>query len=576
MAKATQGILKRLLNVFIPALQLQISLAFGFLFSLVISLFYFFVDDPRFPKERPELLLLGLVLSIGCFGVSVLLSRSWKIPKQISLHKGAWIVVLAWVIAGVISAIVFVAAGFPIPDKVGEFSLMRRFIDGFYESISGFTTAGTSILPSVEVFPRGLLMWRSFTHWIGGIGIAILAILLWKRFIVSRSEIVNSEVEAPNIIDFDSENAVVESSVDFLKVYTLLTVTLAILLFISGSLFRLHPYEKWYDNVFDSINHSVSVMGTGGFGVYDLSAGLPVLDEKTNTIQVGGLQDPVSEWILAAFMLIAGSNLSLWYVLLFKRNLTAMVTNTEFQVFLAYVGIVTAGIFYDLMRWNVFSTAEEAIRSAFFAVTTVVSTTGLATRDFTEWPAMAQGLLFSCYLIGGMVGSTAGGLKVGRFVILYKYMVMELRNMIFGRSQHHIEVDGIRYDSYSAGIVMISMFVYYVIFLFGAILIMVVSPQITLPDGSVRALDFTSAITGTIANLGNIGPAIEIGNVNHGPTGNYYAYTTVGKFFMALFMLIGRLGVLTVLMLFIAPLKTDSIRASVPSKHFDSDLPIIE
>lgn len=275
-------------------------------------------------------------------------------------------------------------------------------------------------------------------------------------------------------------------------------------------------------------------------------------------------------------MLIAGSNLSLWYVLLFQRNVKAMVTNTEFVVFLIYVSTVTLGIFLDLMRWNVFASAEEALRSAFFAVTTIVSTTGLATRDFTEWPAAAQGLLFSCYLIGGMVGSTAGGLKVGRFVILYKYMVMELKNMIYGRSQHHFEVDGIRYDAHSAGVVMTSMILYYVIFLFGSILIMVVSPQITLPDGTVRSLDFTSAITGTIANLGNIGPSLEIGNINHGPTGNYYAYTVAGKFLMAMYMLIGRLGVLTVFMIFIAPLKHDSIRETVSSKRFDSDLPIIE
>lgn len=572
-----QTIVRQSLGVLLPALQMQIALAAGFLFCLIVSLFYYVIQDPAYPTERPELLLTGLGLSLASFAIGTWGSNKLfgQYEHKISLHKGAWIVVLVWLIAATISAIVFVMAGFPIPARAEEFSLLRRFIDGFYESISGFTTAGTSILPSVEVFPRGLLMWRSFTHWIGGIGIAIFAIMLWKQFAVSRSQVMNSEVEAPNFVDFDSENDVRTAAFDFLKIYTLLTAMLFFLLLISGHFFRLHPYEHWYQNVFDSINHSVSVMGTGGFGVYDASVGLPVQDADTKAVRIGGLEDPVSEWVIAIFMLIAGSNLTLWYVLLFQRNWKEFWGNMEFKVFLLYVFGVTGGIALSLWSSGTFQTIEETLRSAFFAVTTVVSTTGLATRDFTEWPAAAQGLLFSCYLIGGSIGSTAGGLKVGRFIILAKYMVMELKNMIFGRSQTSFDVDGVRYDTHSAGIVMISMFLYYAVFLFGAILIMVVSPVIILPDGITRPLDFTSAITGTIANLGNIGPAIEIGNLNHGPTGNYYAYTVAGKFFMALFMLIGRLGILTVLMIFVSPKNEPGFKQQISRKHFNSDLPII-
>ncbi len=225
--------------------------------------------------------------------VGTRLARS--VPKQsaLDIQQGVWAVALTWFFAITTSAIVFVLAGFPDPTRVGDFPLYRRLVDGIFESVSGFTTAGGSILPSVEVFPRGVLMWRSLTHWFGGVGIAFFALTLLRSFRWKRETVINAEAEGPNYIRFLSEHEARAAGFDFLKVFGLLTVVLAILLFASGALYRSTPYLHWYDNVFDAVNHAVSVMGTGGFGVYDASVGLQVLEH--GQLVNGGLRDHVSE-----------------------------------------------------------------------------------------------------------------------------------------------------------------------------------------------------------------------------------------------------------------------------------------
>jgi trk system potassium uptake protein TrkH len=533
-------------------MQLQISLSLAFLFTLIVSLFYYFVNDPRFPKERPEILFFGLLFSLGLSGLGFVLSKKYpeKVPQ--SLKQGAIIVFLTWFFACTISATVFVLAGFPDPGNLENFSLFRRFVDSYYESVSGFTTAGTSILPSIEVFPRGILMWRSLTHFLGGVGIAFMSLILLQKFfkVGNPSDIVNGEVETPLILEFQNKNSVFQTGKDFLKIYLLLIGILIVLLTISGAFFRQVPYQTWYDNVYDAVGHAFSTMGTGGFSNYNTSIGLP-MEENGKTV-IGGLRNPVSEWIIAIFMFIAGTNFAIWYELFFKRNWKFVWKFTEFKVYFAFVFGVTIAIWIIL---NTFHYNPGGIwhnlRYAFFNVNTVVSTTGLGNQDFTRWPAAAQGILFLCYIVGGMTGSTAGGLKILRFIVTFKYVWMEIKNLILGQKRTSFVIDGIRYNGSNAGFILSTIIIYFLIFFVGGISLMVSSPVITFADGTTRNIDFVSAFTASIANLGDIGPAVAVGSVNSGPTGNYYAYSELAKIVLLILMYIGRIGVLSFLMMFI-------------------------
>ncbi len=566
-------------NPFIPiiatAFQLQLSLAAGFLFTLMVSYFYYFLNDPRFPLEKPEYIWAGLILSILAFMLGKALESRWSTqssPKNI--RSGAAIVVVAWMVGCLISAIVFVLAGFPDPLNVGDYSFIRRFTDAFYESMSGFTTAGGSILPNVEIFPRGILMWRSMTHFIGGMGIAYMAILLIKNIRFNREIVVNSESEGPNYTTFEKDSDVETAGKDFLKVYGLITIVLCILLLFSGMFFREKPYKAWYDNAYDAVNHSFSVMGTGGFGTYNLSIGLREFDGKGNEA-IGGLSNPTSEWIIAIFMIIAGSNMGLWYILFFKGDMGVFLKSTEFKTYVVIVFGIAIAIWLVLMNERIYESNLDAFRYSLFNVATIISTTGLATSDFTKWPASAEGLLFICYLIGGMVGSTAGGLKILRFNVLYKYVVMKIQNLLYGRHKTRYSIDGVRYSESSAGLIVANIVLYYLIFMLGAILIMVVSPLNHFPDGTIRQMDFLSAITATIANLGNIGPMVSIGNINAGPAGNYFPFSIAAKWLMIILMLIGRLGVITVISVFITKSGLSELNSSVENQSFDSDSPIL-
>ncbi len=555
------------------ALQAQITLAIGFLFCLGVSAFFIYQNDPRFPTERPEVLAVGLGLSLLYWTVGTQLSRRFAKQSPLDIQQGVWAVALTWFFAVTTSATVFVLAGFPEPARIGDFPFYRRLMDGIFESVSGFTTAGGSILPSVEAFPRGVLMWRSLTHWFGGVGIAFFAITLLRSFRWKRETVINAEAEGPNYVRFLSEDDARTAGFDFLKIFGVLTIALAGSLFISGALYRSTPYLHWYDNVFDAINHSVSVMGTGGFGVYDASVGLQVLEN--GQLVNGGLRDHISEWIIAIFMWIAGSNLGLWYVLFFKRRFKQFWQSREFRTYVLFVGLITAGIWVDLVLSHTYASWYDALRVAFFNVNTILSTTGLANTDFTSWPAAAEALLFCCYLVGGMVGSTAGGLKVLRFNLLFKYLQIKLQNFLFGRYKTRTTFDGVRYDSSALGLVAVSIVLYFGAFMLGAILIMITSKYNVLPDGSIKAIDFISAIGASIANLGNIGPAVDIGNLNAGPTGNYFPYSVPAKLVMSGLMIIGRVGVLTVLMIFISRRGMDAAKEQVVQQKFDSDAPIL-
>jgi trk system potassium uptake protein TrkH len=203
------------------------------------------------------------------------------------VREGAQVVVWVWVFACLTSAVIFVIAGFSDPANTQNYFLFRKFTDTFYESMSGFTTIGAGVLPMVEVYSRGILFWRSMTHLLGGMGIVYLALTLLKKLKFSREEVLNGETESPLVVHFEEEKEIVESGYDFLKICSLLAGILSILLILSGYFFRLTPYQTWYDNVFDSLIHTMGTLGTGGFSTYDTSVGLTA--NINGVTSIGGL-----------------------------------------------------------------------------------------------------------------------------------------------------------------------------------------------------------------------------------------------------------------------------------------------
>lgn len=566
---------QKLLRAIVPALQVQLAPAIGYFFCLLVSLFYLFLNDSSYVQEKPQLMFFGFGVSMILFALGMLLNKTFledqKIPK--SLRRGAFITILAWIIACTVSALTFVLAGFPDPSRVGDFSFFRMFVDGWYESMSGFTTTGASILPSVEVFPRSLLLWRSTMHLIGGMGIAYLGITLIKAISAPREDIINGEAETHIILEYGSEKEARESGFDFIKIYLLITGILIGLLIISGASFRQTPYKNWHDNVYDSVYYGISTMGTGGFAPYDASAGLKIKEDGKEII--GGLRNPASEWIIAFFMFVAGANFAIWYDVLIKRRLGYLLKNKEFRLYIGIVFGLTLAIGTGLYLLRDSRNLEESFRYAFFNVTTIMSTTGLGNADFTLWPALAQGLIFVAYLTGGMVGSTSGGLKAVRFLATFEYIKMELRNLLTGSNKKEFTLDSVKYNRQAAGLILSTMILYFFTFFTGLILIMATSPKVTMMDGTTSNIDFTSAVTASIANLGNIGPAVAVGSVNAGPSGNYSVYSEWAKIVMILLMFIGRVGILSLVVLFITPRGQENIDNEIPEEMFDSDLPLL-
>lgn len=554
------------------ALRTQLSVVLGMSLCLCASYAYLFIDDARYPKEQPWMLWVGLLLASLCVFAGMSLSRKKSERFHLSLRDGSVVVLLSWAIAVSISAVVLTLAGVPIPSRADEFSLFRRFIDAVFESVSGFTTAGGSILPSVEAFPRSILLWRSVTHLLGGMGMTYLAVTLFVRFPGARQPLLNAEAEGPNEIRFTSEEQARRTGFEFMKVYGLLTAALAALLFASGFLTKSGSYAHTYDNAFDAVNHAFSVMGTGGFGVYDESVGLPVATDSG--VIIGGLENPGAEWIITAFMLIAGSNFSLWYVLFFRSSQWKSVfRNQELKVYAVFVSVMTVGIWFVLVQHSYYSGGLESLRYALFNVATIISTTGLGNANFHLWPGAAIGLLFLVYFVGGMVGSTSGGLKILRFMILYKFVMLHMRNFLFGRHITRFKIDDTTYDMKSAGLVVANIMLYYVIFMLGAIGIMMTSPVGVLPDGTVRNIDLITGITVSIANLGNIGPTAALGSIDAGPTGNYFAFSVWSKLIMCVLMLVGRLGVFTFFVLLINKAGLRHHEQSMAVQKFDADKP---
>ncbi|MDP3921627.1 MAG: TrkH family potassium uptake protein [Candidatus Omnitrophota bacterium] len=426
---------------------------------------------------------LGLFAMILCRG-----SRD----ESLRVRDGFLLVTLAWVLVSLIGAIPFFQSEhFPL------------FIDALFEATSGFTTTGASVLSDVEVLSRSLLFWRSFTHWIGGMGIIVLVIAILPQLSVGGMQLIKNEMPGPTFEQLKPR--IQQTALSLWRIYLLFSIAEIICLWVAGMSF------------FDSVCHMFGTMGTGGFSTRNASIGA-----YSTTIQM----------IITFFMFLAGTNFVLHYTNL-TGNLKKMFLDAEWRFYVSLLVVFAAVICVDLtVQGNL--PVLESLRFSIFQVTSITTTTGYATTDFDTWPYLSKGVLFLLMFVGGCAGSTSGGLKQMRLLLLFKRAKQSIVQHIFPKAVVTVKVNQRAVPESVLYGVSSFFLIYIVIFSF-----------CTLPLLAFN-IDFITATSAVVACLSNIGPGFGL----VGATQNYAFFPWLIKLLLCACMIIGRLEIFTVLVLF--------------------------
>ena len=417
--------------------------------------------------------------------------------------EGFTITALSWILISLLGALPFVISG-EIPN----------YIDALFETVSGFTTTGASIIGKtttsatvgglVENMSRSLLFWRSFTHWIGGMGVLAFGIALFPVF-KGRSGESGSEA---HILRAESPGPTYGKLVSKIRFNTRILYGIYLGLTVLEILFLVFGGMPFYD----SIVHSFATAGTGGFSIF--------------ADGVMHYNNVYYEMVMAVFMVLFGVNFNVYYFMLIRRFSTAFKSE-ELRWYIGIIGAATGAIMINTLVRGVYSSFGEAFRHSFFQTASIMTTTGFASADFTLWPAMSQVILVLLMFIGACAGSTGGGLKVSRLVILVKTAIREVRRSVKPKNVHLVMCDG---EVVEHSVIM-NVCGYFVVFvLFPAISVLIVSS-----DG----FDTTTSFTSVAACFNNIGPGL--GKV--GPLGSYSAYSPLSKIVLSVDMLLGRLEI---------------------------------
>ncbi len=429
------------------------------------------------------LITIGVAVLFG--GLATLLGRSRN--KNYYAGEGFVAVSLSWIILSVIGCLPFVISG-EIP----------RFADAIFETVSGFTTTGSSILTDVESMSKSLLFWRSFTHWVGGMGILVfvMAIIPSDK---GSIHIMRAEMPGP-IIGKLVPKATSTAKILYL-IYMVLTVVEIVLLCLGGMPF------------FESIVHSLGTAGTGGFGI------------KADS--VGGYS-PYCQWVIAIFMLIFGVNFNLYYLLLIRR-IRAAVSSRELWAYFSIIGVSAAIIITN--TFSLFHNFAEALRHGVFQVASIITTTGYATVDFNTWPDLSKAVLLILMFVGGCAGSTAGGLKVSRVCLIFKLIGREIKRMLHPRSVTKVRFEGKVLEESTLNNVVVYLAVY-LLCLVGIFFLLCLEP-----------FGLETNLTAAITCFNNIGPGFDL----VGPAGNFSAYSDFSKYILSFAMLLGRLEIFPII-----------------------------
>lgn len=434
-----------------------------------------------------------LVTSAAALLAGTLLSvLSKPHDKNIFAKDGFATVALAWIVLSAIGALPFVISG-EIPS----------YTDAFFETSSGFTTTGASIVTDVDSLSHGVLIWRALTHWFGGMGVLVLMMALVPTETGKTIHIMRAEMPGPIIGKLVPKAKSTAKILYF--IYIALTLTQCVLLLLGGM------------PLFDSIFHSLGTAGTGGF-----------------SMKADGLASytPYQQWIITAFMLIFGVNFNIYYLLL-VRKVKAAFKNEELWVYAAIV--LTSSVMIAVNIYPLCESVSDAARNSVFQVASVISTTGYATADFNLWPPLSKAILFLLMFSGACAGSTAGGLKISRIVLLFKQVCSNLKHMLHPRSVQSVRLDGKTVDKETVSDVTTYFALYF--FCFTCIFII-----LCLAD----SFDLETNLSATASCFNNIGPGLSA----VGPMSNYAAYSVVSKWTLSFAMLFGRLEIMPMVLLF--------------------------
>lgn len=439
-------------------------------------------------KEAQIWYFLIAMLLCGVIGALCVLKK----PKNPTLYarEGLVIVSLSWIILSVFGALPFFLSG-----------CIPNFVDALFETVSGFTTTGASILSDVESLPKCMLMWRSFTHWVGGMGVLVFIMAFVPLSGGQNMHIMKAESPGPSVSKLVPR--VKTTALILYSIYLALTM-LQFILLLCG---KMSPFE--------ALTTTFGTAGTGGFGVRgDSLAGY----------------SPYLQWVVTAFMLLFSINFSCYYLLLLRRFKDAF--NTELRRFILVVGIAILVITLNVR--GTFNTLGEALRHVAFTVASLISTTGFATVDFNLWPELSRTLLVLLMFIGACAGSTGGGLKISRLMILFRSACNEIGNLVHPHRVKRITIDRHPIEPEVVRATNVYMIWYMLVFTVSVILI------------SFDNHDLITNFTAVTATVNNIGPGLEL----VGPTGNFGFFSIPSKLVLIFDMLAGRLELFPVLALF--------------------------
>ena len=458
-------------------------LGFAMTLPIIVSLIYHEHDCTR---------ILSFIL-VPCMLVGFLMTRFVNPTSYaLSFRDGAFIVSISWILCSLIGCLPFYITGH-IP----------HFVDAFFETASGFTTTGATILDDIEAMPKALLFWRSFSHWLGGMGILQFAITLVPVLGLTGNHIASAEVPGPTLSKIAPK--LTDSAKYLYMLYMSFTIIETVLLMFGGM------------NLFDAICHSFSTMGTGGFSNYNDSIA------HFNSFYI--------ELVIMIFMFIAGMNFNLFFIA-FRQGIKSITKDNEWKLYATVIGISTLAIAVNLIANNQYG-FFESFRVAAFQDISLITTTGFVTEDYGLWPYFAQMCLFMLLFIGGSTSSTSGGIKCMRILVLLKLAKRNLSIRLHPNAVIQVRVNNQLLSKDTVSNITNFAFAYLGIALFFGFLI------------SFDGLDFVTSISAALTCLGNVGP----GFVGLGPSFNFNIFSDFTKIVCSIAMIAGRLEIFTLLML---------------------------
>lgn len=434
--------------------------------------------------------LIGLG-TLGAAGAIV----GYRSPRPLGPREGVLIVIVTWTIACVSGAVPFMISG-----------ATSTFADALFESASGFTTTGSSIFSDVESLPRSILFWRSLSHWLGGMGILVLAVAILPALGVGGYQLLRAEAPGPEVERLAPR--ITQTAKVFWTIYAGMTSIQTGLLMLGGM------------DAFDAVNHAFATLATGGF--------------STRNASIAAYESPYIEWVVTSFMILSGVNFALYYRAL-MRQFRRIRDDSELRTYTCYIVGCIAVVTVALLAGRTYSGPAESVRYAAFQVATLATSTGFATADYVAWPGVARGVLLVALLVGGCVGSTSGGVKMLHVTTLLKIVGRQLRQLSHPRIVVTIRINKVpltaRTETAIVGFVVLYLAV------------VAISTIVVAGSGT----DLETALSASLAVIGNVGPGF--GQV--GPTLNYGFLPDGIKVFLSAVMVTGRLEVYTVALLFV-------------------------